>query len=71
MTLTAGEIEAINAILAGINSNVNEILNAREDVNALLRIAGDIDSDSIENNILVQAKARALTASQALVTLLS
>lgn len=68
--ITQQEQEAIEAMVQSVNDELNNIINAREDVIALLRIHESINNDATENGILNDAKARALTASQALVTLL-
>jgi len=81
MPITDEEREVIEGILNGVNNEdgtrtnglndyVNEIIEAREDVFALLRIHQDVNNDPIENTILVNAKVRARTAAQNLATLL-
>lgn len=70
MVLTEEEIAAIKALIDSVNLQINEIADAREDVRALLRIAGSIDSDQIEDQILSDSKQRAKTAAQAIVDLL-
>jgi hypothetical protein len=72
MPLNQATIDAINSILngdAGLNYQVNKIIEAREDCNALIRINADIP-DATCGLILLHAKQKALVAAQALVTLL-
>lgn len=69
MPITDQEREIINELLSGVNKKINTILNARDDVNALLRIHSDINSDSIENTVLNKAKTRMKTAAEELVVL--
>lgn len=71
MPITPGERNAINTLLAAVNEQLNLIINAREDVLALLRIVNEINNDTIEDAILAQARARARAAAQQLVTILT
>ena len=57
-------------MLVDLNLQVNTILNAREDVEALIRIHADVDGTA-ETSILNNAKLRAKAASENLVTLLT
>lgn len=77
MPLNQNQINTINTLINGtpdnhdhsLNGYVNAIINAREDVLALLRIHADIDNSTC-NTIITNARARADAAAQALVTLL-
>lgn len=71
MPITPAELAAITAILEALNTHLNTIVAAREDVTALLRIVNEINNNTIEDAVLAQAKLRAKTAAQAIVTLLS
>ena len=71
MPITDQERVLINELLNKINHKINTIMNARDDVVALLRIHVDINSDTVEDKVLSESKKRALIASQELVTLLS
>ena len=70
MPITPAERTAIEALLQSVNEKINEIISAREDVYALLRIVGDINNNAIEDAILASAKTRARTAAEQLVVLL-
>ena len=69
--LTEGDIGTIDALLVGVNEKINAIINVREDIIALIRIHTDISDETIENNILINAKVKARTAAEELVALLS
>ena len=71
MPITAAERTAIDGVLSSLNDQLTLIVSAREDVTALLRIAGDINNNAIEDSILASAKLRGKTAAQAIVTLLT
>ena len=64
-------IDVVEGLLASLNEEVGKIVQARDDVVALLRIHTDITSDAEETSVLSAAKVRAKTAATALVTLLS
>ena len=70
MPITEAEREIIEALIDSMNEQVNEILEAREDVLSLLRVHETIDDNATENAILAAAKNRAQTAAQAIVDLL-
>lgn len=71
MPITDQERVVIDELLNNVNKKINVILNARDDVVALLRIHVDIDNNTVEDKVLSESKKRALIASQELVTLLS
>lgn len=58
--------EAIDAYLHEINLQVNKIVEAREEVYALQRIADYIPRDQDYNSVLVAAKAKMQAASDAI-----
>ena len=70
MPITKQEQEVIEKLLEDVNLQINEIVNAREDVQALLRIHTDINDDAIEGIVLSEAKERAKTAAQEIINLL-
>lgn len=70
MPITEEEREAIEELIKNVNSEVNNICEGRDDVLALLRIHESVNSDTIENSILADAKAKAKTAAQAIVDML-
>ena len=71
MTITPEEKEVINSMLTSMETELSNIINARDDVYALLRINIDVNNDTIENNVLSGAKTKAKTAAQEIITLLS
>ena len=70
MSYTQGQVDIINQMLEDLNSYVNEIIKARDDVTSILNFNDVITDNSILNTILDDAKNRGLTAAQGLVTLL-
>lgn len=70
MPLTEEEITQIELLVESVNHEINNIVSARDDVLALLRIYGSINNDTIEDAILIDARNRAKTAAQELVSLL-
>ena len=71
MPITAQEEATIRTLITNVNTEDNKILEAREDVYALLRLHTFINSNSIEDAILAGAKLKAKTAAQEIVTLLT
>lgn len=79
MPLTSGQINIIDGLLNGtsddsdhsINGYINDIVSARDDAIALLRIHDEIPSNSVCLDILDFCKSGALAASQNLIGLLS
>ena len=68
--LSEAQIANIKGVLRDINQKVNEIVNAREDVIALLRLDPYINDDTLIMAQIQEAKARAATAADELNTLL-
>lgn len=74
MPLTQAQIDAITELLDGEGDNLEILLNkigsARDDVRSLLRIHADI-TDANATTVLANAKVRAKTAAEGIVTKLS
>lgn len=79
MPLTQAQLDAIKELLEGyndqgepdnINSRINRVIDAREDVQALVRIHGDVP-DEAAITILAEARSRAKTAARSIVDLLT
>jgi len=70
MSITDLEQQSIEKLLTDLNKEINDIISAREDISALLRIHTDINNDITEDKILTNAKARAKISAQNIVNLL-
>lgn len=71
MALSEEQIAQIAEMMDALNVEVNGICEAREDVQAAVRIDATNPDDITAMTVILSAKARAVTHATALVTLLS